>query len=608
MAVEKSQDLGLIRSAIRENPYEPGNYLTRAERYETIGFPDLAAGDAYKALLLSDEIQDDCGEYHDRVIVALEGSISELDGVSGHWTRAMISKRENLGLQKEGGSDADSGEEDGEGINTLHIFIADRVAHQSFIILSRTLLKCGCFKSAFEFAVRAAKVFPEDLCFINNQKQTLEAYRISQIPRTKNGAHQHVFNPLQDLPEQGSVRRELYTWNKHEPDRFAEANLAELNSRLKDVAPKCEVRAVTLPLLHEKPSHSDEPRDSTTNQHPDPPLEPVKPTILQLGLFATSDIAPNETVLHERSILAANNRLYDILCDACSSPLPRISPSAPPLPSCQDCEDTIFCSQTCHDLAMTLYHPAVCNAPDFDILAKDPSPQSSASALYLALLARALAMAQTQGVHPLDLPEVRYLWGDFTTPDASYAHSSSAEEAWATSRQSPFTFHDNILAPLHILEKMDVDVFANGEVGDTWVINTLYAKFRGTASARFGVEGGRGRGVRGPEVCAVHPMWSLANHSCAPNVMWEWGGEIRFVARGGGDVVRWGGSGEGRGVGIVEGRSKEEKGGIKKGEEILNHYCDVDLPVVERREWAVGTLGGICMCERCVWEDGKRKE
>ena len=41
------------------------------------------------------------------------------------------------------------------------------------------------------------------------------------------------------------------------------------------------------------------------------------------------------------------------------------------------------------------------------------------------------------------------------------------------------------------------------------------------------------------------------------------------------------------------------RGGIKAGEEILNHYCDVDLKVQERREWARGSLGGWCMCERC---------
>ena len=135
---------------------------------------------------------------------------------------------------------------------------------------------------------------------------------------------------------------------------------------------------------------------------------------------------------------------------------------------------------------------------------------------------------------------------------------------------------------------MDLDVFAPEAVQryDTWVLNTLYAKFRGTASARLGVEDGR------PEVCAVHPMWSLANHSCDPNVRWEWGGNIQFLARGVGERVEWG-------------KERRGEGGIRKGEEILNHYCDVELPVRERREWAVGALGGMCACERCVWEEGE---
>jgi hypothetical protein len=40
-------------------------------------------------------------------------------------------------------------------------------------------------------------------------------------------------------------------------------------------------------------------------------------------------------------------------------------------------------------------------------------------------------------------------------------------------------------------------------------------------------------------------------------------------------------------------------GGIKAGEEILSHYCDIELSVQERREWAKGSLGGCCMCGRC---------
>ncbi|KAL8792944.1 MAG: hypothetical protein Q9195_004441 [Heterodermia aff. obscurata] len=587
MTAEKDCRFSLeaIGSAIQRNPYEPGNYLTRADHYERLGFQDLAAGDAYKALLLSDEIQDGCGEYHEKAVVALEAATVDFDDITGDWTRnvrlefgecAVSSERRFLNGELENPPNQQDGADSTP--SPIQIYVAERVAHESYQILTRTLVECGCLKSAYDFASRGHQAFPNNRYFSHTREEILGRSRASCTDQNRTSTGQPVLSSMIDLPEQGSVRRDLYPWNKHEPDRFAKENLAELNNRLRVVAPKCEVRAVTLPLLHENSIQSDRPTGGVnTRQSPNPSPKVAQPAITQLGLFATEDIAPYENVLHERSILAANNRLNDTLCDACSAPLPPISTSVPPLPSCPDCEDTIFCSSTCQSLALTLYHPAVCTKPDFDLLAKDPSPSASASALYLALLGRTLAISQTQNRHPLDLPEIKYLWGDF-------APSSSR-------RRLPFTFHDNILAPLHMLEKMDVDIFAGGDWCDTWVINTLYAKFRGTASARFSATDVR---RKGPEVCAVHPMWCLANHSCAPNVKWEWGGEIRFEARGGGDVVRWGEEEEG----------ERWKGGIRKGEEVLNHYCDVELGVKERREWAVGALGGMCMCKRCVWEDG----
>jgi hypothetical protein len=127
---------------------------------------------------------------------------------------------------------------------------------------------------------------------------------------------------------------------------------------------------------------------------------------------------------------------------------------------------------------------------------------------------------------------------------------------------------------------MDIDIYATLEQHDLWVFNTAYAKFRGTASARKNPRDGR------PDVAAVHPFWCLANHDCNPNVTWEWGGRMVLWAR------------ETRVLGNLP-------GGIKAGEEILNHYCDVDLPVQQRREWAHGSLGGWCMCQRCRDEAAK---
>lgn len=317
-------------------------------------------------------------------------------------------------------------------------------------------------------------------------------------------------------------------------------------------------------------------------------------------------------ILDEKSLLTANARLHDSYCDACSAPLPdlRDSSQASQCAFCEDCDDIVFCSQDCHDLALEAYHPALCGN-DVEAIAKDAPAAEAADALYSLLLLRALAMAETQDLHPLDLKELKYIWGDYhissssSSPEvANIALTSSplgpTRDAFGGApRTLPFSFSANVLMPLHMLEKMDVNIFSTASRYEFWVFNTLYAKFRGTASARQGRDGK-------PDVGAVHPLWCLANHSCDPNVKWEWQGNMRFWARE--ERVAWKGKeeaemdkGQGEDANVAAAAGRRQPG-LRKGDEVLSHYCDIDLPVKERREWASGALGGMCLCERCIWE------
>lgn len=427
----------------------------------------------------------------------------------------------------------------------------------------------GCYKSAYSFCSQADSSLKGPCSWLTTMRENIkevvaEHYHISADALDGSG----YANPS-EWTDAGMVRREKYPWNEHEPNRFAE--LATLNEMMQQVAPKLEVLAVDLP-------------DLTGNS---------SETSKQLGVFAKGTISPDEVVLDETSMLTANNKLQDALCDACSADLPDLSSAdASATASCPECE-VVFCSQRCYDQAMESYHPALCDQ-DVDNIAKDVSPAQAADSLYSLLLLRSLAMAETQHAHPLDLKEVKYIWADF--------HNLSTSSHWQPSTPAnpsqtdlpktlPFSFEYNIRLPLHMFEKMDLDIFASSHA-EVWVFNTLYAKFRGTASARLSGLGGRA--IRGPEVSAVHPMWCLANHSCDPNVGWEWGGSIRFWARD--TRAKWARDGE---------KKMKNQAGIKEGEEILNHYCDIDLPVQERREWARGALGGDCRCERCRWEAGE---
>ena len=383
--------------------------------------------------------------------------------------------------------------------------VAEDKARHSYKILARTLLECGDLKGAFSFAERGLKVFRESAQLRELQEKILEEHCQSELQKDPAWDPSH-FTPKEDLPDNGFARREIYSWNKYEPDRFSQENFNFLNAEIKQFAPKCEIHAVELPLLSKQ--------ETNPSAH--------APAVKQLGIFASSDIFAHETVLLEPSVLTASTRLLDPFCDACSSRLPPESLTSP-LPTCPSCDDIVFCSEACLERAQSLYHPAICGVHDFDIIAKDPSPFAATNALYVLLVARTIAMAQTQDVHPLDLPQIKYLWGDFTPPNAPIE------------RTLPFSFENNIAQPLHLLSKLDLDPFAPPTSAryDTWVINTLLAKFRGVANASMNEHTGM------PEVAGVHWLWALANHSCAPNVHWKWEkGGMGMVARGGAEVIR----------------------------------------------------------------------
>ena len=58
------EKLDLTRTWLDRFPYSIQLYLEQSSIYQRLGYPDLAAGAAYKALLLSDSVNDDCDEYH----------------------------------------------------------------------------------------------------------------------------------------------------------------------------------------------------------------------------------------------------------------------------------------------------------------------------------------------------------------------------------------------------------------------------------------------------------------------------------------------------------------------------------------------------------------
>ncbi|KAH9863413.1 hypothetical protein IAQ61_009691 [Plenodomus lingam] len=549
---ERTHRLITLQKKTSATPYSITHRLKLAQAYKELGYPDLAVGDAYKALLLIDEVVGE-GEYHE------EAS----DAAALDYTSQQLA---HINIEDESDSTPAP-------LDSILNWVQVSCLRETYILLIKSLQICGCLRSAFDYISRAKKAFPEDKLFEDFHKSLMDRVRIAL------GVQEDTLSSIDidDFPEKGFVRREQYPWNHHEPDRFSEACLQSLNEQLEDIAPKLEVRISELPVL----THSSNARNASKSQ-----AQFTK----QLGLFAKEDIPPGEQILEEKSLLTAVLRFHESYCDACSILLPNphgeatASETSNMTVGCDECDEVYFCSNDCHDLAQESYHPSICGV----MVDQGTIPASEAADhLYTLLLVRALALAETQELHPLELKELRYIWGDYHGCDLDSTWQVDATEmpvkAFGTVPCTlPFSFKSNVLMPLHVLEKMDINIFTETERYDTWIFNTLYAKFRGTASARQGLDGK-------PDTSAVHPMWCLANHSCDPNVAWDWQGTMRFWTRD--QRIEW------------AGRDSKQEPGLRQGEEVFGHYCDITLPVKERREWAAGALGGDCMCPRCIWEE-----
>ncbi|KAK6531895.1 hypothetical protein TWF694_003058 [Orbilia ellipsospora] len=532
----------LLTQALTISPYDPDLWHKRALAHIELGYPDLAIGDAYRALLLVQELLEahEESEFGFPGLVAWRGRRRQPSDT--YATGEPTTETEEL----EGNEGAEGGAEEDEETVPEISDIEDKDLKNTDIasrrIICTALLEIGCLLDALEQADAALKVYPKD--------EELRRAREKADKQVQEGKDKGLSD---SRLREGQVARVIYPWNNLEPDRTSQETVDHLNTFVNAASSgNFEVKVTELPML--VPDSESEEKFTTM-------------TSRQLGVYATKDLAANTQVFSERSILTVNNRLFDPLCDCCNGPLDPTNTL-----SCAECDDVMFCSERCKDEAIEKYHPALCGI-DIDFLfksahtnismANDASATGSSStpttALYSLLLLRTLAMALTQEANPLDILPVKYLYGSSPPPPPPQEPPTL-----------PFTFSDNILSVFHILTRLEVDPFKVSLITfDIWHTLTIHSKILGTASARHNPTSGQ------PEVAALHLCYSLVNHDCEPCLKWECQSEMQFTT-------------------LRE---------IKKGEEVRDCYTD---PRIEswkkRREWLMGSLGGGCRCGRCVRE------
>lgn len=91
------------REAITYSPYGLPLYILVAQQYSSLEYPDLAAGSAYKALLLSDAVQNEDDEYHER---AVDDSSKLINKFASEEERRAFSSRQDETLRHDNDDNA----------------------------------------------------------------------------------------------------------------------------------------------------------------------------------------------------------------------------------------------------------------------------------------------------------------------------------------------------------------------------------------------------------------------------------------------------------------------------------------------------------------------
>jgi predicted RNA-binding Zn-ribbon protein involved in translation (DUF1610 family) len=570
----------------------PELILERAQAYEALGYADLALADAYAAFSVSAGEEEDLRPF----------------GVDG------IAWNDNVDVEETDTDQADDDAGSAKSLNELQVvtskadsssqpdfaLIKAKVKRDALAIMVRSLASLGLGEDISTWSNLLSDAEDEvQLLDRDGYKQNHQIWSIYDdliVDKRNNSMHNGGINDAGSHSVARCSRREVYPWNIHEPaDRTSNASLREINSRLLDASDGCiEAKRTILPFM----KTTDDAFNTTADNS-------------QIGLFAARDLDSDETILREHSILTAIRPHDAPLCDACAGELPEDRGDT--TFSCPGC-GIPFCSLQCQNTALQSYHapntddettdlgfppatspfcPGRSGNADVHDIGRAESSEDPEWDLYLLLVARCIMMSEKQNIHPLDLIETKWLWGDFNSvPDpATSKPTTSLPFSLQHSLLYPHQFFTTLLSSdpkFHPYSRHWLENY------DHWILQTLYAKFRGVADARQSTWDGKA------EAAGVYGLWCLGNHSCGPNVHWDEKREgdtvgRRYVVRPREDMP-W----------LEKAKDNGTGQGIKKGEQIWNHYTDVTEPDYRiRRARLREVLGGECMCERCVREEAE---
>ena len=626
----------------------PIAYLNRALTHAHLGYHDLSSSDAYRAMLSVERFREWTDEVADEYeFLDLDAGAVSKGLFSGVGFVGVLHPELRWVVREEGEVGKNTEEEDSERV-------LNQIDKVSLWTIIRSLTNTGCMKLAQTYLRNAFMRFSSDGdvgLWEDLARGILAKLDPDPISTPATGSNTEILFTKKNLPIRGLSRREVYPWNHYEPDRFAPSTLEKINASMRECCvstgseggPWCEARCVELPRLK---------ADGTVSSK----------TVKQLGVFALRDIpavipgvadsipAPHPYLIEPTTLIAYTTTggppgaAAAVRCELCTKPIPE---SEQGQWGCSECEENdiwpSFCSEECQERAGRLYHPAVCGV-DWTWLHREANRKLEGAkgeegvfdddAVYCLLVMRAWAVALVRGVHPLELEEVWYLYGagrrrkgkGYPLLDGTSKNEAAVDEDDEEGEDDPipFDFHQSVIVPHMILDALQIEILPfppqpeseNDESlsrsptlslthFDTPTSTLpLLNKFKGVASLTRHLDTRTHPPIE-TLVSAIHPLYSLVNHDCDPNVYWQVNerGELCFRAL---DQERkfWreGGSW------LEDGVEGEWEGGVGEGRQVRDSYVDPGLGVRQRRMKIWGVLGGSCSCGRCEREEREKRE
>lgn len=327
----------LYTQVLSHTPYNILAYVDRSKTHLELGYPDLAAGDAYRALLLGDAIRE---TVQGKSLIPGKASVQVDDGDNedewGIGEQAFVTTYSHVRLL----SERALGEEQ---IKKLLKIAVDGMEASALFTLARALKEARCFMDALTYCKMGLARYPDASALpqeINFQAETDEIHQLME--QKKKEDPRFKLNP-DILFRHGGCRREVYPWNHHEPDRYNAETVASLNEAMAECSGKVEIKVVDLPVLQKRqdPLNKLELSDKVSGSEK------------QLGVYAKEDIYVGETFFREMSPLTVlSDPEYSRLCEFCAADLEDV------YETCEDCWEgdeefgIMWCSVECKENAI----------------------------------------------------------------------------------------------------------------------------------------------------------------------------------------------------------------------------------------------------------------